>query len=211
MANLIWDDFKGKISAAGVYFTESESGDAYYLETNNDACRIPKTNSTEIADYETNFQAEAVDELVQKVSDIFSSDEKTPKFAKHKSTFSSGTCTLELKCPGTFPDVSRYLKDGHVVTDGFAFGDAVTKIEVVDKDNLMGYGAGAVLKTYHDDSTPIANAGWYLWPSHSGHGKAHIRNAGGWGEFVAGLYLVVTVESSIATNAYINIFWAINE
>lgn len=51
-----------------------------------------------------------------------------------------------------------FIRGIEVLTDGSAFGDSIT-IQVLDSNNLMGYGAGAVV------STPVSN--WNISPTKS--------------------------------------------
>lgn len=149
-----------------------------------------------------------------KVFDEFTSAEKIPKFACQSASFVGTECVLEIKCPGTLGETGRYLKDGYAFTNAYYFGDRVSKLEVVDVDNILGFGAGVVLKTYHDEGVAEANQGWLLWAGEQSTGEVDLENAGGWGIFPAGLYLRCTFKKdalSTATKGAINIFWADDE
>lgn len=139
-----------------------------------------------------------------------------PKFSRDLASFDVVTkeCVLEVKVPGTFPNIGRYIKDGYAFTDKFMFGDYVSKLELVDKDNKFGYGAGFVLKAYHDIGVPADNQGWFLWAGESGTGECDLENSGGLGLLPAETYLRCTIvkqTESLATEGAINIFWSESE
>jgi hypothetical protein len=113
-----------------------------------------------------------------------------------------------IKIPGTFSAIDS--GEGLYVAGGIAFfntwnaGDRITKVEVVDVDNILGYGADTVLKTYHDDQAASGNTGWYIKPQ----GFIEIEPIGGYGFVPAELYLRITGQKVTGTGTlYINI-WA---
>lgn len=225
--------FRGRTVTAGSYLQIPElerpvwhSDSTILQHVTDDEAQITKddSGSNDIIDkaeqwaYLGNLVSDGVVVTNEKIPifDEFTSSEKIPQFACAQGTFDPVTreCILEIKCPGTFPEVGRYLKDGYSFTDVYHFGDKVIKLEVVDKDDLLGYGAGAVVKSYHDTALPTDQQGWFLWAGNAGIGEVDLENAGGWGMFVSGLYLRATFKkeiTSLATKAAINVFWACDE
>lgn len=152
--------------------------------------------------------------LPTKVQTEFEQNDMVPKFATGVSSFVSNVATIKIKCPGTPGVTGRYLIDGYCFTDAFYFGDRISKVQVTDEDDLLGGGAGTVLKTYHDADLPTANQGWMLWAEPSGTGGCDLDNAGGFADFPAGMYLYVEITKealSTATKAGVNIFWCDKE
>jgi len=125
-------------------------------------------------------------------------------------------CVLEIKVPETFNGVDplnsngRYVAGGYAFADGYKFGDCLTKIEIVDIDNVLGQGANTVLKTYTDDDADAANSGWYFWAALNGEGEIEIDPIGGYGFIPSGIYLRLTCQrasGSPANNVAVNIWW----
>lgn len=197
--------------------------------------------SADQVDFETTLKPTANSTIKMGVFDEFTSSEKIPQFACAEGTFDGNNeCILEVECPGTFPEIGRYLKDGYAFTDSYYFGDKVSKLEAVDTNFLLagvpgGYPAtpteagipgvegltwaqvvptGVVVKSYHDTSLPEDKQGWFLWAGQQGTGEVDLENAGGWGLFISQLTLRATIKKkpgSAATKAAINIFWATDE
>jgi hypothetical protein len=144
-------------------------------------------------------------------------NDKTLKLATSISTFDATThlAVCQILVPGTYAgfgynDPGRFVAGGYAFTDAGKFGDRCTKIEVADMDNILGSGAGAVIKTYHDQDVDPSNAGWYLYPAPQSAYEIEIDPIGGYGKLPAGLYLRVTfqkVSDSPATQVACNIWW----
>lgn len=85
----------------------------------------------------------------------------TPDFLFNASgivaTATHGTSTnIDFKVPGTLGEF-QYLNGAYAFTQNANFGDYVN-VYVVDKDNILGYGANTVLANYINH--------WYIDPSH---------------------------------------------
>lgn len=70
----------------------------------------------------------------------------------------SGTCQAgqEVSIDYKVTGAKDYLKGGMIITQNAAFGDYF-KVEVIDIDNVLGYGANLVLSTYINR--------WYIDPA----------------------------------------------
>ena len=103
------------------------------------------------------------------------------------------------------------LGEGRFISGGYAFsspsraGDRVSVVEVVDIDDILGYGAGAVLKTYHDSEIEETQQGWFLNPAGF---PIELETMGGYAFAYAGLYLRLKFESLYTdTIFFCNITW----
>jgi len=76
----------------------------------------------------------------------------------------TGIAVVEFVAPGTpgAENEGRYIMGAEAFFKEAHAEDRVTKIEVVDVYDLLGYGAGTVIKSYHDDEMPEENQGWYI-------------------------------------------------
>lgn len=157
------------------------------------------------------------DDLPVRVQTEFEDNSLIPKFIKGEASFGSGTtAVIDIKVPGTFPNETRFIKDGFLMVDAWAPGCYLSKVQIIDIDNQTGAGANTILKSYIDDDAAASNRGWYLWPTGGGvAGEIDIENAGGVGNLVAELYLRVEVTKPTAgvgpANAYVNLFWCAKE
>ena len=124
------------------------------------------------------------------------------------------TATADLKVPGTFNGVDgdagcsgRWIDAGTAWISNVAPGDRVCEVSVVDKDNLLGYGANTVIKTYHDDEVAEAEKGWYL---NNNQGMVQVDAMGGYGFLPSGLYLRIKAKKAggVTTGTlYVNLKW----
>lgn len=86
------------------------------------------------------------------------------KAAKAKASTSNGVATLDLKVPGVMANgEGRYIKNGAVWFVDYHADDYI-KVQVVDVDNVLGYGAGLVIDSFVDTDVPEENQGWYISP-----------------------------------------------
>jgi len=215
--DLTWVEFKNKVDSNNLIIQERKRGASYFLEAYNNQehikCKIDSEDADGI-DYETNYQSLSNGKVKNSVRDAYQSEDLVPKFACGEANFVNDVATIKIKCPGALGDTDRYLIDGYCFTDLFHFGDKITKVQVTDEDNLLGYGAGFVLKTYHDSALPLANQGWYLWEEPGNTGGCDLDNAGGTASFPSSMFLYVEVtkkSTSSATTAMVNVFWCEKE
>jgi len=154
---------------------------------------------------------------IKEVVTQFEKDDKTLKLISSSASVNEdGEAEVLIKVPGTFQGTTSD-KPGRFVDWGKSWfsaqheGDIVTNVEVVDVDNILGYGAGLVLKTYHDDEAPSENHGWII-PKHEG--SIQVEALGGYGFIPAEIYLRVKAkkgESQISGTFYLNIKWGKKE
>lgn len=133
--------------------------------------------------------------------------------ARAESTLEDGQAEITVRVPGVFdgidPDVSsgRFIEGGEAFFDSAEIGDVVSKIEVKDNQNILGYGAGFVIATYHDKDVDEANQGWYI-PKIKGY--IEINAMAMFGFIPAGMDLVMTA-TRLDTNStgifFTNIKW----
>lgn len=149
------------------------------------------------------------DNLPKEVQTQFEKNDKILKLICTKGqTDATGLVTISIKVPGIYAN-----GDGRYVEKGIAFfgtkreGDKVVKVQVVDKDNVLGYGANFVVKTWHDEEAPSSDQGWYI---NSQVGYSEVDSFGGYGFIPAQLYLEVQAQSAAQVageNFYLNLKW----
>ena len=66
--------------------------------------------------------------------------------------YKNSTTNIDFKIPEDF----LYINGGELLTKDNEFGDYI-EMEIIDKDNVLGYGSGTILQTY------IKN--WYVSPT----------------------------------------------
>jgi hypothetical protein len=84
------------------------------------------------------------------------------------ATDGAGKAEVIVKIPGTFGlNSDGSMKAGRTISGGWGYfasqadGD-YCYADVRDDDNILGYGAGAVLDTFHDLDVPASNQGWFF-------------------------------------------------
>lgn len=123
----------------------------------------------------------------------------------------SGDLVLSMVVPGTVGEVTRYVAGGYAYTDNYSWDDALTKVEVVDVENIFGYGANAVLKEYHDSEVDSANQGWFFEKGYGQEGCIDIEPMGWYGEMRGGLTLKLTFKVSANAKIKCIIWWGKKE
>lgn len=118
------------------------------------------------------------------------------------------TATVDIKVPGVYANGDVvYISGGDCWFDEQHKDDRVLEIEVIDIDDVLGYGANVVLKTYHDSDVPEENQGWRI-PIKYGH--IYAETLGFYGIIPAELYIRVKGKKggSLTTGTmYLNIEW----
>lgn len=82
----------------------------------------------------------------------------------------------------------RLLDGVHLILNGHAFGDSA-KLQVVDVDNVLGYGAGTVLDQFADS--------WFFASDKQDQGHLRLPYSA---EIIANLYVRIVYTSTGATN-----------
>ena len=119
----------------------------------------------------------------------------------------NGDLSLSIVVPGDAGAITRYAAGGYAYTDSYTWEDALKKVEMIDVDNIFGYGANAVLKEYHDSEVAADNQGWFFEKHHGNEGQVEIEPMGWYGELRGGLSLKLTFK--VAANAKVKclIWW----
>lgn len=120
----------------------------------------------------------------------------------------TGMADAAMKIPGTIGDTEgRTISGGSASFLNQAFGDYVVA-EVRDDDNILGYGAGTVLDSFHDLDVASGNEGWYFFGSDPIHLTPVVSDDPA--HLPAGMYLHVIGHKAITTavdTLYVNILW----
>lgn len=161
-------------------------------------------------------------------------DDKSLGLISMEATFTDNVASLELEIPGTPGGVGLYIKEGYAFTDVFNWGIRVEDVKLVDKNFLYAgvlYPAtptetgipgveglswvevmpnGLVLGDYCDaGGVDSENRGWRFWADESNQGGADIDNLAGYGELLAGCFLVIKitkpVEAATTTKVAVNL------
>lgn len=151
-----------------------------------------------------------LDNVPKEVVTAFEKNDKRLKCIRGEASYSSNECTITFPIPSG----GRWIAGGSAFTDAFYAGDSVTACQLVDIDNILGYGANTVLANYEDNDAPTANQGWYFEPDANGTGFIEIEPIGGYAFIYEGLYLVLKFKknaSSTATKVFVNVLWGKEE
>ena len=118
----------------------------------------------------------------------------------------TGEAVVQVKVPGVMANGDgRYVDAGEAWFTAHDVDDQVLEVSVVDVDNVLGYGAGFVLKTYHDEEVPAANQGWRM--------SSYVTNVdalGGYGFLPAELYFQIKAKKDPTNKTgklYLNLKW----
>jgi hypothetical protein len=151
-----WDIFKSFSVSRGLSIQFIDTGDCYYLKGFDGPfdldCRLNKDGNSETIDFETNFKAAGNQAVKTKVVQQLGLDSVSIQpFGVMFTAAANSTTTYDYKLPSTYS-----LKGGVLFSSNASVGDSIG-IEVVDVDNIIGYGAGIVLTTYITS--------WYVIPN----------------------------------------------
>ena len=203
LSNLSWSSFKSLVDDKAMAIQYIDVEGYYFLKAFDSSfsigCAMLKDGGADQIDFEDNYKAAGNAPLKSEVATRFERDDIRLQICKASAAVVAGAATISFLLPGT-PGDPLFLGGGWAQVDFFAFGDAVTDISVIDKDNILGYGAGAVIATYHHPSVPTANKGWFMWPLPQAGGEMEIESMGFYGEIPAGLYIdIVFAVNNTAT------------
>lgn len=214
MIRLDWAQFKQLIDKHAIRARYIENSLQYELFGADQSliftCDVVKGTADEI---EFNDYKQAIDdERVGRVTTATEADYFTLKMARLSGTADgSGDLTLEIEIPGLPTEPSRYIAGGYATTDNYAYGDALIEVNVIDGDGNFTGTPGVVLKTYHDESVPTENQGWFFWRSHGTEGEVEIEPIGFYGELYGTMVLQCIFK--IQPNAKINaiLWWGVKD
>lgn len=174
-------------------------------------CSIPMDGNTDQIDFETNFKNKSNKPIKTEVITQFEKEDKILKLFSGEVDVVNGVATLLLKTPGVPGSGGRYIDWGVAWFNEQHNGDKVYKVEVVDIDNLLGYGAGVILRTYHDEAALEENCGWRIPKT---EGVVEVDALGGYGFLPSGFYLRIIGkkgESQQTGTFYVNLKWGKDE
>lgn len=211
-----WSIFKDFVNERSLSIQWIDLNDTYWckaIDGNfNLECSVFK-NTSDATDFETNYKDSGNKSPKTEVVTQFEKDDKVLKlFCATATVDQNSEAALLILVPGT-PGTGegRYIAGGKAWFNTATDGDKIKTCEVVDVDNILGYGAGVVLKKWHDEEAPLANQGWYFPISNP---ILEVEPIGGYGFIYSGLYLRVTGKkaNNLTTGTlYINLFWAVGE
>ena len=151
-----WTAFKQFVNSRSLSIQWVEDYGNYYLTAVDNFfslnCVLNQTTDTsDISDFTTNFQPNGNQPLKTNVVQQLGADSVSIcPFGTMFNAPANQTTTFDLKFTNTV-----YLKGGIMYASPGNVGDTIT-VQVVDKDNITGAGAGTVLATYVN--------GWYVIP-----------------------------------------------
>ncbi len=215
MIKLNWSEFKVLIDKAHIRARYIEFPDAYEIYGSDQGlvfdCRVVD-GEDDFTEFENSYKTAIDEQLVGSVTTATEVDYLVLKMAKMKGQAdANGDLSLSMMVPGSIANVERYAAGGYAFTDNYAWDDAITKVEIIDKDGVTGYPAGTILKTYHDDDVPTVNQGWYFWKSHGTEGECEIEPIGWYGQLNGELELKVTFKVAANAKVKANIWWGKKE
>lgn len=217
MIELPWSNFKtdclDKPEWQWIYFDINDHYNIYAKQNDFTVlCKIHKDSGVDQTEFEADYKDNATTEISPVVTTQEEKNDKVLKLVGGITTFSAGVALLSIKVPGTpGSGDGRYAAGGYCFSDNFTIGDRVTKVQVVDTDDLLGYGAGTVLKTYYDDAADELNQGWYMYPSHASSAEIEIDPIGGYGFIPSGFYLEIHASCVAATKLVADLWWGKKE
>lgn len=213
--NITWTQIKAVADSRGLSLQWVLVGDNYWIKAIDGMfeieCLIPSDpGHIDTAEFLASYADSGNARPLHQVTTQFEKNDKDLKIASIIGNVDgNGDVEMTLQIPGT-PGTA----DGRWINGGTAFfhtphsGDRVTACEVVDLDDLLGAGAGYVVKTFHDQDVDANNQGWRI-PTK--RGLVEVETMGGYGFIPAGLYIRIKGKKGegITTGTLcINMEWA---
>lgn len=167
------------------------------------------TITDDLDDFETNYKPSGNTSPKSEVVTQFEKPERVLKMASGEGEVNEeGIAVVSFKVPGVLANgEGRYVQAGTAWFDVHHKGDKIEKVEVIDVDNVLGYGENLILITYHDDEINSDNMGWYLPET-----TIKVDTLGAYGFIKSELYLKITAkkgEDQTTGTIYINMKWGI--
>lgn len=213
--NLSWDDFKQVLSIPGIVIRYIDRTDTYIAWAFDNVvpfqCIINKNGGSEQIDFDDNYKAAANQMLIQGVQTRGERTDIDLKLFSMKADVntSTGVAVASIKIPGVFANGDyRFIGGGEAFFDKADLLDRANTVSIVDKDNILGYGADFVVKTYHDDQADEENQGWWIGiDNYNVAGNTsyiEIKPMGFYGQVPSELYLEIkaTKDSSNKTGTF---------
>lgn len=153
-----------------------------------------KDSGDDVTDFETNYKDSSNKKIDQSVKTQFERDDLILKIACGKADVDiNSEALIDLLVPGVLAEGGgRYVSGGHCFFDSPLAGDKITEICVIDKDDVLGYGANTVVQTYHDEDVDSDNKGWYISPQR----PLEVETLGFYGFIPSELYLRIKGKRS---------------
>lgn len=177
-------------------------------------CNLHKVDDlTSYDEFVASYQPSANQQVRDNVQTVFETNDKTLKAASGAADFDvNGDAVITFTVPGT-PGTGdgRWISEGGVWIVEQHKDDRVYEIQIVDTLDLLGYGAGTVIRTYHDEEIADTQKGWRIPYK---RGQAEAETIGGYGFIPAGFDLVVKFKrgGGLTTGtAYCNLLWGKTE
>lgn len=215
-----WIQFKQFLTDRNLRCNYVEIGNNYHLKAFDNyfvvECLLPldRNLSADTIDFEDNYKESSNQKIKNTVQTEFERTDIVLKLVSGYSTFDlNNEAVINFKIPGTPGTLEgRYVDGGVAFTNIMGFGDKVKEINIIDIDNILGYGADFIIQTYHEINLLDSNKGWYFWPSPQAGGEIEISSMGYYGFIPSGLYIqikFIKTELSQATCVYCNVSWGI--
>lgn len=210
---LPWSEFKSQVlDVTGWTVNYFEVSNHYWIYGINNGfsilCKIYKDSGDDQTEFENDYKPEENPQIINATQSRFERDDIVLKLAcAAGQADSSGDLSVSLLVPGEAGAEYRYAAGGYAFSENYGWSDKIKKVEIVDSDNLLGFGSGTVVKVYHDSDAGEANQGWYFWKTHGSEGECEIEPMGWYGQIHSGLYLRVTLKLQANANCKINIWW----
>lgn len=216
MINVDWETIKGFASTRSVAIQWVESGSEYILWAFDGPmylmCRLPISDpaSSDQEDFEENYQSAGNVSPKTQVVTQFEKDDKDLKICCDSGSVSaiSGQATVLIPVPGDMASgEGRWVAGGTAFFSDAHAGDRILSVSITDEDNVLGGGAGAVVKSYTDLEQASGQQGWYIPPV---RGQLEVEPVGGYGFLPAQLYLKIVAQKATlhySGTFYTNIFW----
>lgn len=192
-----WSKFKEFVDSRSISIQWLDIDDNYYLKAFDgyfslDCNLIKSRNLEEVADFETNYKSDgnkSLTPVLTSVTTLFEKNDKDLKLCSAEAAVGEDSiATIEFKTPGVMANgEGRWIASGMAWFDTKNPHDRIIEINIIDKDNVLGYGANTVIKTYHDDEIDSAQAGYRVPPI----GHVDVETLAGYGFLPAELYLQI--------------------
>lgn len=205
MIFLDWVKFKFLLDTIDIHLNWIEETESYTLIGTDTSlvvfCDLVK-GSADATDFESNYKA-----VTQ--SPVHKPQSVKLMLARGMAAAPAGTGTADvvIKIPGTIGDAKgRTISGGSASFASQAYGDWV-RAEVRDDDNLLGYGAGTVLDTFHDLGVASGQEGWFFFGSTPLDLRPVVSDDPT--NLPSGMYLHIIGQKGVvgADTFYVNIHW----
>lgn len=214
-----WPVFKAFLDDRELSAQWIDVNDHYYMKAFDGpfelSCTIYKLSpeGDSLTEFEASYKDAGNKPYRGNVQTVFETNDKTLKMASDRVDFDvNGEAVLIFKVPGV-PGTS----DGRHIAEGMAWtveqhqDDRVERVDIVDVDDLLGYGVGTVVRSYHDEEIEEGQKGWRIPYK---RGFAEVETIGGYGFIPAGLYLRIKFLRGnvlLPGTAYCNLEWGKTE